>query len=232
VLKITGSTTVNLPVADAVEILRERDRNLTIFVDTQGGSSGGVAAIGEGLAQLGMASRPITDKGREKFPQAYLVSTTIGSDALALVVSKDVWEGGVNSLDRDQARGIYEGRFTNWKQLGGPDQEVVFSTRNLAGHSRRRVARIRSSHRRNHRRLPGHRTTRQPATGSGWKVDKLTQSGQTITSKLGGSELNIAYGDQLHWGATMGLALVLLAISAAVSIVGRQLINRSEGINT
>ena len=61
-----------------------------------------------------------------------------------------------------------------------------------------------------------------------WEVDKLTKSGQTITSKLGGSELNIAYGDQLHWGAIMGLALVLLAISAVVTIVGRNLINRSE----
>ena len=125
VLKITGSTTVNLPVSDAAEILR-KSNGLTIFVDTQGGSSGGVAAIGEGLAQLGMASRPITDKDRQKFPQADFVASTIGSDALALVVSKDVWEGGVNSLDRQQMKGIYEGRFTNWKQLGGPDQEIVF----------------------------------------------------------------------------------------------------------
>jgi phosphate transport system substrate-binding protein len=125
VLKITGSTTVNLPVADAAEILRDRDE-LTIFVDTQGGSSGGVAAIGEGLAQLGMASRPITDKDRAKFPQADFVATTIGSDALALVVSKGVWEGGVKSLDREQVQGIYEGKVSNWKILGGPDQEIVF----------------------------------------------------------------------------------------------------------
>ena len=125
VLKITGSTTVNLPVADAAEILRDLD-DLTIFVDTQGGSSGGVAAIGEGLAQLGMASRPITDKDRQKFPQANFVATTIGSDALALVVSKDVWSGGVKSLDREQMQRIYEGKTTNWKQLGGPDQEIVF----------------------------------------------------------------------------------------------------------
>ncbi len=124
-LKITGSTTVILPVADAAELLRERE-GLTIFVDTQGGSSGGVAAVGEGLAQLGMASRPIVDKDREKFPEADFVVTTIGSDALALVVSKDVWEGGVTSLDRKQAQALYEGKVTNWKELGGGDQEVVF----------------------------------------------------------------------------------------------------------
>jgi phosphate transport system substrate-binding protein len=116
---------VNLPVADAAEILRQRN-GLTIYVDTQGGSSGGVAAVGEGLAQLGMASRSIADKDREKFPQAEFVATAIGSDALALVVSKDVWDGGVKSLGRDQMQQLYEGKVINWKDLGGPDQEVVF----------------------------------------------------------------------------------------------------------
>lgn len=124
-LKITGSTTVNLPVADAAELLRARE-NLTIFVDTQGGSSGGVAAIGEGLAQLGMASRPITQKDRDRFPDAEFVAVPIGSDALALVVSKDVWDGGIHNLDRAAVRGLYEGQVTNWKELGGPDQAVVF----------------------------------------------------------------------------------------------------------
>jgi len=38
----------------------------------------------------------------------------------------------------------------------------------------------------------------------------LVEAGQTITSKLGGSETNIAYGDPLHWAAMVGLALLLL----------------------
>ncbi len=61
-----------------------------------------------------------------------------------------------------------------------------------------------------------------------WKLDKLIQSGQTITSKLGGSEFNEAYADPLHWGAIMGLAVVLLMISAVVTIAGRRLITRRE----
>jgi len=48
----------------------------------------------------------------------------------------------------------------------------------------------------------------------------LLESGQTLTSKLGGSETNIAYGDPLHWGAVVGLGLLLLVIVAATTFAG------------
>jgi phosphate transport system permease protein len=46
------------------------------------------------------------------------------------------------------------------------------------------------------------------------------QAGQTLSSKLGGSETNIAYGTPLHWGAMVGLALVLMAMVLAATICG------------
>jgi phosphate transport system permease protein len=48
----------------------------------------------------------------------------------------------------------------------------------------------------------------------------LFEAGQTLTSKLGGSEINIAYGNPLHWAAVVGLGLVLLTIVVAVTVVG------------
>jgi phosphate transport system permease protein len=36
------------------------------------------------------------------------------------------------------------------------------------------------------------------------------EAGQTLTSKLGGSETFLAYGDPLHWGAIIGLGVILL----------------------
>jgi phosphate transport system permease protein len=48
----------------------------------------------------------------------------------------------------------------------------------------------------------------------------LVEAGQTLTSKLGGSETFIALGDPLHWGAMIGLALVLLVLVAALTLVG------------
>ncbi|MDX1643618.1 MAG: phosphate ABC transporter permease subunit PstC [Thermoanaerobaculia bacterium] len=51
-------------------------------------------------------------------------------------------------------------------------------------------------------------------------------AGQTLTSKLGGSETFIAYGDPLHWGAIAGLALALTLLVAASSLVGSRLARR------
>lgn len=125
VLKINGSTTVNLPVAEAAEILRA-ERGLHIQVDTQGGSAGGIAMLGEGLVQIGMSSKPLAAGDRAKFPRVRFHEIRIGEDAVALVVSADVWHGGVRALTKAEVKGIYEGRFTNWRQLGGPDRRIVF----------------------------------------------------------------------------------------------------------
>jgi phosphate transport system permease protein len=51
----------------------------------------------------------------------------------------------------------------------------------------------------------------------------LIESGQTITSKLGGSETNIAYGAPLHWGAMTGLGLLLMIMVAGLVIIGFKL---------
>ncbi len=56
----------------------------------------------------------------------------------------------------------------------------------------------------------------------------LMEAGQTLTSKLGGSETSIAYGDPLHWAAIVGLGLVLLAIVAGVTWLGAWLMREKE----
>lgn len=124
-LRINGSTTVNLPVAEAAEILRA-EKKLQITVDTQGGSSGGISMLGDGQVEIGMISKHVSEADRAKFPTAQFKETHIGEDAVALIVSKDVWEGGVKSLTQAQVRDLYEGKATNWKQLGGPARRVAF----------------------------------------------------------------------------------------------------------
>lgn len=124
-LKVNGSTTVNLPVAEAAEILRA-ERKMDIQVDTQGGSAGGISMLAEGQVQVGMSSKPVGDEDRKKYPACDFRETRIGEDAVALIVSKDVWEGGVRTLSRQQAKDIYEGKATNWKQLGGRPAKIAF----------------------------------------------------------------------------------------------------------
>ena len=124
-LKINGSTTVNLPAAEGAEVLRA-EQKLDIQVDTQGGSSGGISGVGDGLVQVGMSSKPLSDQDRAKYPNVKFNAVRIGEDAVALIVSKDVWDGGVKALTKQQVRDIYEGRITDWKDVGGKPQRIVF----------------------------------------------------------------------------------------------------------
>jgi phosphate transport system substrate-binding protein len=124
-LKINGSTTVNLPVAEAADILRAEEK-MDIQVDTQGGSAGGISMLGDGLVQIGMISKPLSTEDRAKYPRCDFRAIQVGEDAVALIVSKDVWDGGVRALTKGQIQEIYEGKIRNWKEVGGPAQRIAF----------------------------------------------------------------------------------------------------------
>ncbi len=51
-------------------------------------------------------------------------------------------------------------------------------------------------------------------------IEPLAQAGQAVTSKLGGSETFLAYGNPVHWGALLALGLLLLTVVAALSFAG------------
>jgi phosphate transport system permease protein len=46
------------------------------------------------------------------------------------------------------------------------------------------------------------------------------EAGQTLTSKLVGAEIHLAYGDPLHWAAMMGLGLTLMLLAASLTCLG------------
>ncbi len=124
-LRVNGSTTVNPVAVEAAETLRAQ-KKMTITVDTQGGSSGGISGVGDGSIEVGMSSKPITIEDRRKYPRVQFVETSIGEDAVALVVHPEIYNGGVKALTKQQIRDIYEGRVTNWKEVGGPARRIVF----------------------------------------------------------------------------------------------------------
>jgi len=64
--------------------------------------------------------------------------------------------------------------------------------------------------------------------GNWFSLRPLLESGQTLNSKLTGSETHIAYGDPLHWAAMVSLGLVLLALTGAVTCLGARLLRRKE----
>lgn len=121
-LRISGSTTVNPVAADAAEALRAE--GVAVTVDTQGGSAGGLAQLGSGQIDVAMSSKPVGDDDRRAHPRVDFTATEIGVDAVGVVVRREVFDGGVRSLTREQAAALFEGRVANWQQLGGPDLAV------------------------------------------------------------------------------------------------------------
>ena len=121
-LRVSGSTTVNPAAADAAEVLRKQ--GLKITVDAQGGSAGGIAQLAQGQVEIAMSSKPVEDADRTAFPSVTFVTTQIGSDAVGIVIRREIYDGGVRNLTKAQLTALFEGRVRSWKELGGPDVEV------------------------------------------------------------------------------------------------------------
>ncbi len=121
-LRVSGSTTVNPVAADAAEILRRKGVGVT--VDTQGGSAGGIAQLAAGQVDIAMSSKEVSDDDHNAHPSVDFVATEIGADAVGVIVRKEVFDGGVKGLTREQLKAVFEGRVANWSELGGPDLPV------------------------------------------------------------------------------------------------------------
>jgi phosphate transport system substrate-binding protein len=129
-LTVTGSTTV-LPIAErTAEAYMAVDQNADILV-SGGGSSVGVQAVGEGTADIGMASRDLKVEEQEKYPD--LVQHVVASDGIAIIVFKD---NIVPSLTIDQLKAIYKGDIVNWNEVGGEDAEIAVIGRDSASGTR------------------------------------------------------------------------------------------------
>lgn len=61
-----------------------------------------------------------------------------------------------------------------------------------------------------------------------FSLQPVIEAGQTLTTKLGGSEINIAYGVPLHWAAMVGLGLVLMLTVGVLTWIGARLSRERE----
>jgi phosphate transport system substrate-binding protein len=92
---------------------------------TGGGSGTGISALINGTTDICNASRPMKPSERDKLKQRFGtpgVEIKAARDGLSLYVNES---NSVNELSVEQIRGIYLGRITNWKELGGADQRII-----------------------------------------------------------------------------------------------------------
>lgn len=122
-LVITGSTTVLPPVERCAEVFNQAQDEIRVQVSS-GGSGRGIQDAATGIADIGMASREVKDSEIRRFGD-HFVEHLIGYDAIAVVVSKDVYDSGVKSLSTEEISKIYTGEINNWRYVGGADMMIL-----------------------------------------------------------------------------------------------------------
>lgn len=126
-LTIKGSDTMVHLVSNWAEAYMKAHTESDISV-TGGGSGTGIAALLNGTTDICMASRKIKQKELDKAnenkiqPKEFIVAR----DGIAVVVNP---ENPVSELTIEQIGKIYTGEYTNWKQVGGPDQPILILSR-------------------------------------------------------------------------------------------------------
>ncbi|WP_306251649.1 PstS family phosphate ABC transporter substrate-binding protein [Parvularcula sp. IMCC14364] len=121
---VSGSSTVLPVISRAAEEYSLQTPGVRVIVNA-GGSGVGITQLGEGQTDIGMISRDISQTEQAKFPDADFTTYVIGRDAVVPVVSSEIYETGVTALTIEQIAAIYRGQITNWRDVGGPDTEIL-----------------------------------------------------------------------------------------------------------
>lgn len=130
--KITGSVTVSgssalLPLAkDAAAKFKVKNPEVSLTLNG-GGSGTGLKQVAEGTVNIGNsdveASKKLpADKAKDLVDHKVCVLT------VAPIVHKDIG-ATVKSLTKAQLQDVFTAKITNWKDVGGPDQEIILVTR-------------------------------------------------------------------------------------------------------
>src|SRR5574344_1554100 len=123
--KIKGSDTC-LPLSQKeAEAFNKKGGKVSV---TGGGSGVGISALISNTTDIAQASRKMKFTEKQKMQQSgrQVKEVVIAHDAIAVVVNPN---NKVTNLTRQQLEGIYTGKITNWKQVGGEDMKIVVYSR-------------------------------------------------------------------------------------------------------
>lgn len=120
IIHVAGSTTV-APVIKTIKEYYERDNNVSIEVQ-ETGSTAGITATIEKIADIGLSSREITEEELE----SGIKETIIAIDAISVIVNPN---NIVSDLSEDEIRKIFKGEITNWAEVGGENNSIIVISR-------------------------------------------------------------------------------------------------------
>lgn len=125
-IKLKGSDTV-LPIAQGEAEYYNKKGKAQVSV-TGGGSGVGLAALIDGTTDIATSSRKIKIYEKLNLSEAgkKIKEVIIGKDALSVIVNPT---NKVTKLTREQLEGIFTGKITNWKEVGGDNMKIVVYSR-------------------------------------------------------------------------------------------------------
>ena len=120
-ISIVGSTSVQPRAEDFAKSYANVKQGAK--VDVQGvGSSAGIKAAIDGTCDIGTSSRDLKEDEKSKG----IVEHKIAVDGIGVVVNP---KNQVGELTQEQVVKIFKGEITNWKDVGGADQEIIVVSR-------------------------------------------------------------------------------------------------------
>lgn len=124
--EVTGSITVSgssalLPLMEKTNE-KFNEKNPKAEIGAQAGGSGtGLTQVLEGTVDVGN-SDVFADEKLDKAKAETLVDHKVVAQGFGVVVSKSL---GIDNLTSDQIKSIFSGKVTNWKDVGGPNKEIL-----------------------------------------------------------------------------------------------------------
>ncbi|MFH1390030.1 MAG: phosphate ABC transporter substrate-binding protein [Candidatus Margulisiibacteriota bacterium] len=126
-IQIKGSDTmVNLAEAWTEKFMEKYPESAVAV--TGGGSGGGIASLISGTTDIAKASRDMHQKEilLANSRGVYPLELQVASDGVVVVVNP---ANPINKLTIKELSDIYTGKVRNWRELGGPDRQIVALSR-------------------------------------------------------------------------------------------------------
>jgi len=130
-LVIKGSDTLGAKLVPQLSEEFKAQHPDTTFNIAAEGSTTGIAAIIDGTAQIGMASRPTKPEevAAAKAKAVNFKETIVAYDGIAVIVNS---ANPVKSLTKKQVEQIFTGDVTDWSAVGGSPGKISAYTRNTS----------------------------------------------------------------------------------------------------
>ena len=118
---LVGSTSVDPLAQKLAEAYKAKTPDVDIEIQAVGSSAGIKAAL-DGSATIGMSSRELKEEEIAEGANPLIICR----EGIAVAVNP---ENPVQNLSKDQVQKIFMGEITNWKEVGGNDEEIIVVSR-------------------------------------------------------------------------------------------------------